>query len=390
MKSKWLKITFYLIAVGVLQEIVFRLCFPLPELSNFDRGLYTVLNEEKARGYVRNRTYFWQSTADTPKKYIHSYNGYGFRDSDWNVDKIEGTDRVLFVGDSYVESVMSDTTMTEYFRACSSSGSLEVMNAGMLGTGVSRYLKLLSDMVPIFQPDAVVLVIYANDFENERTDIPTHYKNPEFYNRLIPRIVELYNQWRSGASVPFRWLQVPKPLFPNENDDAFAWKSILNEIPNHADQHLVKAMKAGTFNHYRMNELHREESYLKRKREMLVPMDYLRFYSSKFNFKPIVVYIPSRNQITDNYRSYELALCKSCDSSISLTDSVYNENQRLLGAACKKVGIPFINLSTVMATQERLGNHLYWNYDGHLNEEGTRLVAQTVYAFYQKQAYSVN
>ena len=71
-----------------------------------------------------------------------------------------------------------------------------------------------------------------------------------------------------------------------------------------------------------------------------------------------------------------------CDRSLSLTDSVYNQNQFLLGKSCEKVGIPFSNLSDFVQNHEQNGNSMYWNYDGHLNERGTRLIAHEIYGKY--------
>ena len=37
------------------------------------------------------------------------------------------------------------------------------MNMGIVGTGLGSYLRLIVDAVPIFLPDEVFLVVYAND-----------------------------------------------------------------------------------------------------------------------------------------------------------------------------------------------------------------------------------
>lgn len=375
------RIAFYLLSVLIFQEVFFRICFPLPELSNFDRGLYAVKKEEQASGYVRNRAYYWESRVDTPYKFIHQNNGYGFRDKKWKVEKQNNKKRVLFIGDSYVESVMADSTLTEYYLSASSQTDLEVMNAGMLGIGFAHYLRLLTDMVPLFEPDQVVLVVYSNDFMDQKITIPLNYKSPAYYPVLRPRVLELFYQYKHGTPVPFRWQPNALPYFAKVGEPDFVWNDFAHLMTDHADFVLVEAMKAGTFNHHRLNEIKREAFYLAKHHDFGIPMDYLRYYSSKFNFKPIVVYIPSRNQITDNYLNYEFDLCKTCDQNMTLQDSIYNQNQINLKLACEESKIPFLDLSAFIRMQEANNNHLYWNYDGHLTDKGTKLVANQIFEF---------
>ncbi|MBI1286277.1 MAG: hypothetical protein GC178_01750 [Flavobacteriales bacterium] len=377
-----LKLSLYFIVLLILQEILFRVCFPIPELSNFDRGFYTEKDEKLAKGYVRNRSYYWESSVDTSHKFVHHYNRYGFRDKEWKVEKGADKPRVLFIGDSYVESVMSDSTMTEYFHNMANSDAVEVMNAGMLGIGFTRYLRLLTDMVPIFRPDVVVMVVYANDFMDDKITVPTNYATPIYYEWWKPRVVELLEQWKRGTPVPFRWGVEAKPLFAKAGENGFVWNGALDKMEVHAEPFLADAMKAGTFNHHRLNEIKREALYLKKQHDLRLPMDYFRFYAAKFQFEPLVVYIPSRNQITDHYLQYEFQLCKTCDSRLSLTDSIYNQNQVQLEKVCADYNLPFVNLSNVIRAEENRGNHLYWNYDGHLNEKGTELVAEEIYQFF--------
>ena len=263
----------YVIAVLAFQEAILRVFFPLPELSNFDRGMYTVVDEAKVNGFVRNRAYFWESSVDTSHRFNHYYNRYGFRDKEWRVNRNSNQTRILFVGDSYVESVMSDSTLTQYFKAMNPN-ELEVMNAGMLGTGISRYLKLFTDMAPIFRPDVVVMVVYANDFMYDEVQLPTHYLSEEYYDEWKPRVVELFQQWQRGAPVPFRLSTVVgSHSFQKQEKEGFSWNTQLQEMNNHATADLVKAMQEGTFNHHRLNEFIREERYLRKRRNLLVPMD---------------------------------------------------------------------------------------------------------------------
>ena len=367
-----------------MQELIFRFCFPLPELSNFDRGLYAVEKEDLATGFVRNRNFYWQSSVDTAHRFVHKYNMYGFRDGEWIIRK-SAKQRILFAGDSYVESVMSELNLAEYFfSAAGDPAEIEVMNAGMLGIGFTKYLRLMTDMAAIFNPDVLVLVVYSNDFMDKEVNVPSHYKSAVYYDLRKPRTMELFQQWKLGTPVPLRWQWSARPLFAKAGEPGFVWNDFLSSMTDHSEHFLVDAMKAGTFNHHRLNEIKREAFYLSNHHSYETVMDYMRYCSRKFNFEPMVVYIPSRNQITDNYLKYEFQLCKTCEPEMTLTDPVYNQNQINLKNACELSDIPMLDLSDFIRKQERLGNQLYWNYDGHLNEKGTMLIGEEIYRFYHK------
>lgn len=351
--------------------------FPLPELSNFDRSIYINGSDSITGSFIRNRAFYWESSLDTAFKFARTYNEYGFSDHKWRVAKNLGEKRILVIGDSFVESVMSNKTLTQYLEE-SEDENLEVMNAGMLGTGISRYLGLMTDMASIFKPDEIVLVIYGNDFMYAEIAIPEHYSTPEYYNTWTPRVWELMNQYLKGNAVPFGLSLSAKPLIKKSGDQGFPWNSDSRILAKETSKPIASSMANGTFNSYRLCEVMREERYLQKKMDCLVAMDYFKYCSEKFGFKPFVVFIPSRNQITDHYLPYEYELCRSCDRTMSLTDSGYNKNQKSLASNCRQLGIPFLDLSETIADHEKQGNHLYWNYDGHFNDSGTRVAAEAI------------
>lgn len=379
-------IKFILVCVAVFgfQEVVFRVAFPLPDLSNFDRGLYVPKIGDEPKGYTRNRSYFWQSKLDTIKRFVHRYNLYGFRDDNWKLSPSQHKKRVLFLGDSFVESIMSDSTMTEYFQSFGNEESLEVMNAGMLGTGISRYLRLMSDMVPVFKPKTVVLVVYANDLMYDRVEVPTHYLEPEYYSKYKPRVFELIQQWKQGKAVPFRFFQSPELLFREPQNVIENFDNIYQEHRDSKHKKALLAIARGDLNPTRLNELQREEQYLRKPFDFRLPIDYFKYYSINFGFEPIVVFIPSRNQITDNYLTEEKELCPECGQQFSLMESQYNQNQIRLAQVCDSLNVTFMDVSSLMKVHEAQGENLYFAYDNHLNEAGTKLIGQEIRKFYNE------
>ena len=142
---------YYFVFLLALQEIVFRIIFPIPEVSNFDRAKYTDLRDINTEAnYWRNTTYQWESSLDTQHIFDHSLNLYGFRDENWYLQKPEGKQRILFVGDSFVEGVMTKNNeqLTDYFKKLDTKDEYEVLNAGMAGVGLSHELQLVSMRLP--------------------------------------------------------------------------------------------------------------------------------------------------------------------------------------------------------------------------------------------------
>ena len=111
--SKAGKVAIYVIMILIIQEVVLRICFPIPEVSNFDRINYLELeNGPGTYRHMRNQNWYWQSKPDTSYRFVHYLNQYGFRDSEWPVEKSTKKRRILFVGDSFLEGVMADQDQT--------------------------------------------------------------------------------------------------------------------------------------------------------------------------------------------------------------------------------------------------------------------------------------
>ncbi len=381
MMGRILKIAVYLIVVFVIQELVFRVAFPLPELSNFDRRAFVLETDVAGSGMVRNRSYYWQSLPDTNHRFYVRYNGYGFRDSEWKVKKATGKRRCMFVGDSFVEGIMAeqDQTIPEYFKKASSEKNLEIMNAGMLGTGMKQYLQFVADAVPIFRPDVVFLVVYANDFTSERVAIPEFNLEEEYYSGLTPRLIELLTQLKRDEPIPFVMSSADNKMLPDTESPNFPWENRIEEMYLHADSNLVEYMLKAELNPYRLNQSIRDERMFREPCNFLVPMDFFRYYSEKFDFEPVVVFIPSRNQITDKYGEYDFRLGKKLKPILSLTAEEYQKNQKHLKQVCNRLGLKFIDLTSEIKRHELNGNHLYWNYDDHMRAKGYKIVGETLF-----------
>jgi hypothetical protein len=93
----------------------------------------------------------------------------------------------------------------------------------------------------------------------------------------------------------------------------------------------------------------------------------------------VVVYLPSRNQVTNRYYPFERKFCRiDCPDSLDLTTPEYQMHQRVIAGQCQQFGVPFIDLSSVIRGEEAKGNGLFWNYDEHMNGKGYLLLGKAI------------
>lgn len=93
-------------------------------------------------------------------------NDHGLRYRDVPLAKPSQTRRVLLLGDSFTEGwgVPADQTFGALLEAAlADQGPIEFVNGGLSGTGPVEYRRLLIHLGLAYQPDAVLLCLYAND-----------------------------------------------------------------------------------------------------------------------------------------------------------------------------------------------------------------------------------
>jgi len=378
--SKTARRAIYIIAVIVFQEVVLRICFPLGELSNFDRSTYSFLGQDDI-GQFRHQNFHWESGLDTAHRYLMNYNTYGFRGEEWTIAAPENKKRILFIGDSFVAGVMSeeDETLPAQFAKKMAGEEVEVLNGGIAGAGMSEYMQLLVDMAPVFKPDVVVVCIYANDLGDYRPLNPLLDWKPRYHSPYKPRLLELTKQINNDNPVPFRWnssVAMYEPV-PSPNNP---WTDKEAELQQHVSFEVGEAMKNGTFHPYKMNGVLLEKMFLEMPPHLDDVIGPLKIYCLNSGAELVVAYIPSKNQMSTHYYSYEKEQCQlECPDQLDLTLPKYQLHQQKLVEECKRQGVPFVDFSTTIREKEDNGVHLYWNYDEHMRSKGNALLAEELY-----------
>ncbi|GAB5525354.1 MAG: hypothetical protein Roseis2KO_32260 [Roseivirga sp.] len=383
---KWKSLLIPLLIFLVLQEVVLRMAFPLPELSNFNRINYQILDPIGADGpgYLRNINMTWSSSLDTSVAFTHSFNTYGYRDKEWKVKKKAGETRVFFVGDSFVEGMMAPQTerITESFiRSAEASGqSYDVFNCGMMGIGLNEYIKFLVDAVPIFKPDEVFLVLYANDIPFQRPYEPSEPLVPEFNNRLKPRLLEVIQQMGTKAPIPFVWNKETRPFHEPVPAPGNPWTYNSPQLTKQVSERIARAMRLGKFNFFRTNWILEEEKFLKSTPDISQKLQFIRDFLKQQQSKLTVFYIPSRSQVSDFYYQFERQACLvNCPDFMSLTGERYQLHRRVLEQESQRLGFPFYDLTELVKREEDQSNHLYWDFDDHMRGKGYALLGEAIF-----------
>jgi lysophospholipase L1-like esterase len=147
---------------------------------------------------------------------------------------------------------------------------------------------------------------------------------------------------------------------------------------------VLDEMKKGNFNPWAVNIPLIEEQTLKIPVDITQELNYIKNYISKYNCKLLVAYLPPREQITTYYNKFNKKLCIPCSDTINLTTEKYQIHNENLKNNCQSLNIPFLDLTPIMKTKEQKGQHLYCNYNLHLNSKGTKLIGTELYNFFLK------
>jgi hypothetical protein len=363
-----------LILLFLFLEILLRLIFPIPELANYNRIIFQNTTEGENLPYITYENLTWQSTPDTAHKFVHHLNEYGFRDKSWNVEKEKK--RIFILGDSFVEGDMveDDETIPAVFQSLIGEET-EVFNCGMNGTGFSSYLKFLHHSLPIFQPDEVNLLIYANDiapFEIPNTTLFV----PEYNSSFLPRLSYLINRLVQGKKINIPFLRPSNPFLFPVPDGFNPFTSNAFELEPQVIPELRKAMVKGEANYFMINNLKRKETSFSMSFDLSGALKFIKNTCEVNNAKLNVFYIPDRNQISDDYIRFEKDLCLTkCNHIQSLSTPKYQANAIQLAKSCQDLRINFYDLRADLRTAEKQTN-LYWNYDEHMRASGYRLIAE--------------
>jgi len=373
----------FLVVLLILQEIILRIVFPIPELSNFDRANYIPGTEKGLTfPFYRNSKWIWESELDTNYQFEHELNRYGFRDEEWKIEKPSGKKRMLVIGDSFTEGIMAeqDQMIKSGFKQKDSEDHYEILNLGIMGVGMNSYLKITADAISIFKPDLVCLLLYSNDLTDKKPIIPENQLIAKKFIFFTPRLIEVYRQIKNGSPIPFRFDWKKKSFLPAMTDKSFPWYGRENVLLEHTIKEVRNSMIEGKTNPFKLNQILRERAGLLKQPNLEEAFDYFRKLTEKNHVKLVIGYIPARHQVTNYYYQFDQLFCqKDCPEQLDLTVAQYNQHQNYLENLSVINDFEFINFTSLIKTEESNNHHLYWDYDDHMKGKGYLLLGKHLY-----------
>lgn len=368
----------------VMQELLLRVFFPMPEVEGYNRVRYTNLrpgvaaDAAKKRG-LANVLIRYESELDG-FFYDHRLNIYGFRGKDFAIDPTPGRKRVLFVGDSFTEGFggSDDDTVPVHFERMLAQESVEAINLGVGATNLQQYLLAARDGVPLLRPQAVFVLIFANDFPVPALPL-RESTPPEFprYNPLLPRVVQIGGRLKAGYGLPRRFVTGPHPFY--QPLSATAPDADWAKVPN-VDPEVYSSVERGTFSYQLLGSpehfaLWMSDDYSKKggAQDHLKRMAQL---CSEHQCRLFVVYIPHHVTANAIYIPAQNRLGgKGFPRGEDMASPRYRTQQIHLTQVCKEQGLPFVDTTDAFVEAEKT-QRMFWPMDGHCNPEGYRFLAE--------------
>ena len=364
-------------------EVAARFLFVVPEVVNFSRIDYSeVAPAAGARASLANAAFTYESAPDEAR-FVHHLNQYGFRDRAWTVHKTHAR-RVLFVGDSFVEGFMAsdaETIPSVYERIARAAGvDLEAWNLGVGAAGWPEYLRLIPDAVVAFEPDEVVLVLYANDMlalaplsdADVRAPLKPMRRDP-LGSALLATLVSVSEGRMPALARP----RPPFPFFAAVPNASNPWSANGEEFSRAVEPSIAAAMRDGRFNPFVVNEPLTFATYLPRAVEVGGYMEYVKRFLDRHGVAFRVVYLPYASQVSDYYGQFSRRY--SSGEVPSLTSSEYQLHASIIAAEAARLKVPFLDLTPILLKMEDSGRHMYWNYDEHMRAAGYAVAAAAIW-----------
>jgi hypothetical protein len=248
------------------------------------------------------------------------------------------------------------------------------MNFGVMGADLSHYFQLLTDAAPIFGPDAVMLVLFANDLPPPAFDVVR--APPRRFDGRLPRLAVVAGLLAAGEMPPLRAPLRAVPYHVPATDPRHPWHGREAEVRSRLRADLARAVLDGRFNPYRVGGADYLAELLRTPIDVAGPLRFLAGFVARHGGQLFVAYLPDRTQVSRHYAPFEAALGAG---GTDLGGREFQRHRRELARDCRAAGVPFLDLTPLLRREEARGLRLYWDYDDHMRARGYALVGQALY-----------
>jgi hypothetical protein len=234
----------------------------------------------------------------------------------------------------------------------------------------------------------VILVVFANDVLPTRFDPAWLAPSPApaATSPWAPRLSWVLRRARAGQRAPRRWVDAPFDFLPAVPDPRNPWSQgrRAGQYAAFVEPDLAKAIRAGRFNPMLVEALPWFRKHLPREIEIGEHLRGLHDFIVGHGSRLHVVYLPTKNQVSDAYLSAQARFSPPGSAEGSLMGPDYQVQARLLAESCAGLGLPFLDLTPALREREALGERLYWEYDDHMRAAGYRVAAEAIAAWWRE------
>ena len=302
----------------------------------------------------------------------------------------ESGPRIVILGDSFLHKGHS----TDQFLSKElGSQGISVINLAHSGYGFVEYLLSLKNVGAAYRPDTILLSFYAG---NDLTDLKYpggQHGTVRQSNRLLPHHKSLAafgpDDGFYGRYL-YRWVRdVVKRRSVQENVQVQIVKAFQQQG---VSQRAIELFEAGGVlnhfivtlgrtqpNHFMSNLLHAEPDDAVAWQEITVIMDEVLEISRNMDSQLVVVVFPNTAQVNRNNFAFYESLGFVMDEEILKTDVP----QQMMRTYCEKNGIAVLDL--LPEYRARDDEMFYYPNDDHMNIEGSRLAADLIFAFLERE-----
>ena len=347
--------------------------------------------------------------------YNFSTNSRGLRYEEVSFEKLPGSHRIFVIGDSFAEGygVSEDERFTNYLEKYFSNDDekIQFINGGITGTGPLRYGRVFLNIGLEYNPDALLICIYANDVSNTSDSCsvdmlyppkPERYGMRRWLHSIFPRmytiLLEIKRRYTSKRKmktndfiqtivreaqrrgIPQKRIDSWRSAIPEDLIDAVNRQEFNGAIlsygllfPNHWIDALEINNPLGEAKWIAMTDILAE--IIARCRE--------------YDIEVGIVYIPCRFQYDP--RSY-----KDWNPWIQggiivkkewLTEKA--EVQKRLASWTQMMGLPFLDLTQVFRDAIKIDKTFNYRLDGHWTPEGHEIAGKSIAQWLcEKNAFS--
>jgi lysophospholipase L1-like esterase len=389
-----------------LQEIAFRVIFPIPETTRFNRIRYQLLAESDPRfrpllkrGLAYDSLIF--ESAPDGWRHVHRLNRFGFREKDFSIDPPAGKNRVLVVGDSVTEgqgAAASETITAQLGRDLGSG--FEVLNLGVVAATMDHVSQLACDAVAVLKPATLVVVMYAND--TPAPPVPPNVGGLRYLvdgiekdraaassRTFLPRSLALILRVAADEPIYKRFIGQPIRYFAPTPDPTNPFREGAPPLPSLKPE-LETAMRAGQLNPWLMQQSEAMPGMIKADFAMggspEMQLRAIRQVCDQAKVRLVVAYVPFHGTVHGRYAQPLKDLAMPAEVADALaTDPAYGVQSPQIRAICERLKVPFVDTTGALKAKENAGEPQYWPYDSHPRPVGYATIAESISAVLKRE-----